>query len=181
MLFFLLKKWIYIWIFIALLVLGVFILPKNLGSAGVELWRTASVFARSDAAVQAATIFLDHPVFGIGFDTYRYAQKQYRFAAGKNWEVSHSGGGTDSSILFVLVTTGVVGLVAYGYLWTQIIRRMYMLYNTDKKSRVLSIIILASICAMFVNSLFINSLFYPYVMFWLWSLLGLVELHYEKR
>ncbi len=182
-LFALLKKRVYLVCFLTLLVLGIFILPKNLHSAGVELWRTASIFARTEAAQQALHIFSDHPILGVGFDSFRYAQKHYNYAAGKNWEVSHSGGGTDNSLLFVLATAGLAGFGSYLYLWSTIILRSYGAYKIGTVmtwDKTLTLVILSSIAALFVNSFFINSLFYTQVIFWLWILLGLVEKEYMR-
>jgi putative inorganic carbon (HCO3(-)) transporter len=177
-LFVLLKKRVYLFCFLTLLLLGIFLLPKNLHSAGVELWRTASIFARTEAAQQALHIFADHPILGVGFDSFRYAQKHYHYAAGNNWEVSHSGGGTDNSLVFVLATAGLVGFISYLYLWSTILMRSYSAYKIGTVmtwDKTLTLVILSSIGALFVNSFFINSLFYTQIIFWIWILLGLVE------
>lgn len=176
--FLLLKKRIYLFCFLTLLLIGILIIPKNLHSEGVELWRTASIFSRTESASQAIKMFTDHPLLGIGFDSYRYAQKAYHFAYGKNWEVSHSGGGTDNSLLFVLATTGMAGLAVYLYFGRVLIGHIYAVYkigNNVSRTKTLSVIILASLVAMVINSFFINRLFYTQILFWMWILLGLIE------
>jgi putative inorganic carbon (hco3(-)) transporter len=162
--------------FIAILILGIVILPKNLHSAGVELWRTASITARSISATQAITILKNYPILGVGFNSYRYAQLHYGFIEKNNWEQSHSGAGTDNSFLFILATTGLIGFSAYLFLWVIIIKNTWKNYKkSEGLTYYISIVILASIASITVNSLFINSLFYPSIMFWMWTLLGLID------
>ncbi len=172
----LLRKRKLIFLLFVVLMFGIVVLPKDLGSAGVELWRTQSIIARSMDAQQAITIFLDNPILGVGFNTYRYAQKEYGFSNHRNWQVSHSDAGTDNSWLFVLVTTGVVGFILYILLWWRIIYMTYRVYKTNKSDsfeKTVAIILLSSIAGLFINAFFINSLFYPMVMLWMWVLIGL--------
>ncbi|MFH1694146.1 MAG: hypothetical protein ABH880_00035, partial [Patescibacteria group bacterium] len=70
----------------------------------------------------------------------------------------HSGAGSDSSLLFVLATTGVFGLAAYLAIFTLALQK-----NTC---------LLACLGALAVNSLFVNSLFYSAIMVFLWVLLA---------
>lgn len=132
----------------------------TLQSEGTNLFRTASLFARLDSSKNAVTIFKDHPIFGVGFNSYRFAQKRYGFID-KNWQFVHSGAGTDNSFLFVLATTGIIGLVAFLYMWIKLVK--------FAKSDVFT----SSLIALFVNSLFVNSLFYTCIIFWIWVLLAL--------
>lgn len=127
-------------------------------SEGTNLLRTASGEARLDSVKNAITIFKDNPVFGVGFNSYRYAQRDYGFLDESKMMV-HSGAGTDNSFLFILATTGIVGFLAFIYLFVSI--------NLIKDP-----LITASILALTVNSLFINSFFFPSIMLWLWILLG---------
>jgi O-antigen ligase len=109
-------------------------------------------------------IIKDNFWLGTGFNTFRYVQKQYGFLNPGEEEV-HSGAGSDSSLLFVFATTGVVGffvyLVALLFPVTEIILR--------KKGDWLMIFTL--IAAFLLESQFINSLFYPQIMFFLFCLL----------
>lgn len=162
----------------SLLTIGIVLIPKNLGSAGVELWRTASISARSKSLQQAIIIINDNPVFGVGFNSYRYIQKKYGFTDEKNWEVTHSGAGTDNSFLFVFATTGILGIFTYLYLWFVILKRNFNIYKKSRdylNDKIFSVVIISSVIGLFVNSLFINSLFYPAIMFWMWTILGLGE------
>ncbi len=90
--------------------------------------------------------------------------------------ISHAAGGVDSSILFLLVTTGVVGLSAYLYL-------LYMANVSDKSKKnttQIQNLYLSSVCALLMHSLFVNSLFYPWVLLWMWILIASMEITYDK-
>jgi O-antigen ligase len=165
----------------AVLVVGIILLPKDRHSAGVELLRTASISARSASAQQAIKIIADHPIAGVGFNTYRYVQKKYGFTAGANWQENHAGAGTDNSWLFVMATTGIFGLGAYIYFWYVLIYnsynfyKYYKRYNLTKFQWMVALVVLSSIAGLFVDALFINSLFFPAILFWIWCLLGILQ------
>lgn len=144
-----------------LFIAGIFLLPKNLGGEGVWLLRTASIEARFASSREALAIFQEYPVFGVGFNAYRYAREQQGFATTNEFGEIHSAAGTDNCFLFVLATTGIVGFVAYSYLWVYIIK--FSQRNP---------LILATIVAIFVHAFFVNSLFYPWIMEWMWILIG---------
>ncbi len=96
----------------------------------------------------------DNLLTGVGFNAFRYAQRDYGFLSIDNFE-KHSGAGSDSSLLFVLATTGIFGLVVYvlGYL---------MLVFLPLRDKVSSIAIAGS---LLIHSQFVNSLFFPQIMF----------------
>lgn len=147
-------------------VITVFLLPRP-GGEGVRLERESTIRFRIVNWQQSLIISKDHPILGVGFNAYRYAQKRYGFLDDKNWQASHAGGGADSSLLFVLATTGILGLLAYLWLWFRIFRGLFTGPN---------LIVLSSVTALLIHSFFVNSLFYPWVMGWMWILLGSTEL-----
>jgi len=179
-------------------IIGIILLPKNLGGEGVKLLRTASLISRSEYLNNAIIIFIDHPVLGVGFNSYRYAQHRYGFIDDISLKTSHAGSGTDNSFLFVLATTGIIGFTVYLYMWFKILKNAY--YNkrhsgerSDSRiskrgwrfwtsqndaslfQKTISVVILASSIGIFVNAFFINSLFYPSIMLWMWVLIGLLD------
>ncbi len=131
----------------------IYLLPRVPDGEGVKLERTNSIQARIDSWATAWKIFTEHPILGVGFNTYRYAQ-------GASLK-SHAGAGSDSSLLFVAATTGLVGFLAY--LWY--IRRLFLL-------RTMNYGLQATLVAVLVHSVFLNSLFYPAVMAWIALLLS---------
>lgn len=147
---------------VSMFAIGLILLPKDLASEGVELLRTASIKARAESVQRALVIFKDYPLFGVGFNAYRYAQEARGTPATNVWGDIHSAAGTDNSFLFVLATTGIIGFSTYLFLWITIIK------NATGNS-----VLIASLVAIFVHALFVNSLFYPHIMEWLWILIGI--------
>lgn len=136
-----------------------FFSPK---SEGTNLLRTTSSFARVAAFQNAFTLFQENPIFGVGFNAYRYAQEKRGFLP-QSAKENHAGAGTDNSFLFVLATTGIVGFGAYVYFWYVILKKTHI-----------NAVIFATVVGLIVNAMFINSLFYPPIMAFLWVELGLV-------
>jgi len=154
-------KKIFAILIVVVFLLATTLLPKAYKTEGTNFFRIASSEARLSSTKQAIEIFGKNPIFGVGFNAYRYAKHRLGFAIG-GWEESHADAGTDNSFLFVLATTGIVGLAAYLFMWFKIL-----------KINIRSKILIASASALFVDSLFINSLFYSFLMFWIWTLVGL--------
>ncbi|HUW21962.1 MAG TPA: O-antigen ligase family protein [Candidatus Bathyarchaeia archaeon] len=155
-----------------ILLLTIVILPRP-GGEGVRLERWASIEARIKNWQQATEIFLDHPLLGVGFNAYRYAARDYGFL-GHDWQENHAGAGSDSSLLLVLATTGLPGLVTYLWLWLGIfnlIRR-----KEKNKPGQFGLFILATLAALGVHSFFLNSLFYAWIMAWYWMMIVILEI-----
>lgn len=151
-------------LFIVAVLLGVLtvsLLPRPPESEGVRLEREESIRARIKNWGESLIVFKDHPILGVGFDTYRYVQRNYGFISQDNWQKSHSGAGADSSLLFVLATTGILGFAAFAYM-------SYKAYSNYKKD----LVVTATLGAVLVGSWFSNVLFYPWIMLWVWILLG---------
>ena len=123
-------------------------LPRP-GGAGVRLERIFSLQQRLDNYQHSFNIIKQNPVFGVGFNTLRFYQ---------NKPLSNAGAGLDSSLLFVLATTGVIGFATF-------INLLKSIYQQ-------SLLIKISLIAILVHSLFQNSLFYSWVMIWFFSLLA---------
>ncbi|MEK7127626.1 MAG: O-antigen ligase family protein [Patescibacteria group bacterium] len=134
------------------MILTLILLPRTFGD-GTKLSRETSTWARIENWQTSLQIFSHSPLFGIGYDSYRYVTKASLS--------SHAGAGADSSILLVLATTGIIGLLAY----LNLLKTIWKL-NTN-------FIFRASFTGIIVASFFNNTLFYPFIMEWLWILLAL--------
>ncbi|MBI2443499.1 MAG: O-antigen ligase family protein [Candidatus Levybacteria bacterium] len=160
-----------------LVCLGVFVLflafTADLKVEGLNPFRTASSVARIESIKIAFGIFEKNPIFGVGFNAYRYAQHRYGFRLDGVWETSHADAGTDNSFLFVLATTGIVGFSAYLYFWYVLLSRTYATIKQEKSG--LPVIVFATLIAVLVSSLFLNTLFYPFILIWIVSLFGVME------
>jgi len=99
----------------------------------------------------------DNLFLGVGFNTFRFAQKEYGLVSYDNY-LSHGASGSDSSLLFVLATTGIFGIMTFlgGF--------VYVFFNTK------SVFFKALFGSLLLESFFINSLFYPQILF-IWIIL----------
>lgn len=128
-----------------LLLIAIPFLPRP-SSEGVKLERTYSIFQKFDDYEKGIIVTLRSPVFGIGFNN---ICKEKEILFNENSYLSHSCSGLDNSILLVLSTTGVVGLIFL----------IHVLSQVKVKS-------LFAVCllAILVHCMFTNTLFYPFIM-----------------
>jgi O-antigen ligase len=150
-----------------LVLLALIIVPKNFKIEGMNPFRTVSTAARADQFQNSLKIFSESPVYGIGFNAYRYAQIKHRFIV-TDVDTTHGGAGVANSFLFLLATTGIIGLGLYLYFWWNVI-----MFLSKKKKKFLNSAMITSLIALFIGSLFENLLFYPSIMIWTFLLLGL--------
>ena len=158
---FMIKRKRLILILLGSILLFVVIFSSKFNVENMNLFREASVKARLGNYSTSFKIIADHPLLGVGFNTYRYAKERYGIQMGWVNAPSHADAGVDNSFLFVLATTGIIGLLAYLFLWGSIMKKA-------------SVLVISSIIALFINALFINSLFFPPLMLWMWFILALL-------
>ncbi|MFZ3301945.1 MAG: O-antigen ligase family protein [Microgenomates group bacterium] len=144
------KKKILLAIFFSLVVM---FLPKNIGE-GTTLTRTASGNNKLLNIEETIKIIRTSPLIGVGYNNICSARQKYLSDINTN---SHSCNGADSSILFLLATTGVIGLILFVSFLIKMPSSQYLVY---------------SLGAVLIHSVFANSLFYPHVMFWIFALVG---------
>lgn len=142
------------------LTLLVALLPKT-ESEGANLSRTSTITYRVNSYKNALDVISNNPVFGVGYNLYRYTQTDRN---------SHGASGTDSSALLVLATTGFAGFFVFLQLIVKILAKAWQ----ERKTQ-LGMSLLASLVAVGVHSVFDNSLFYPWVLGWLIIMLAAVE------
>lgn len=130
----------------------IFLLPKPAGE-GVNLERIYSISSRISNYKETLEIFRKSPVFGVGFNNICLAKKVYFNEENLN---SHSCSGSDSSLLLILATTGIIGFTVFVSTFTRILLTLKKGFYTK--------VFLALLSAVFVHSFFVNSLFYPWVM-----------------
>jgi O-antigen ligase len=152
-----LKKMSLMLIIFAVLIL---LLPRPAGE-GVRLERTQSVFARLQNYKETVEVIDKYPLFGVGFNNLCYVRLRL-FAADPE---SHSCGGSDSSLLFILATTGIIGFLVF-------IKFIYEVVKNAIGSNVYGLVFSSSGVAIIIHSLFTQSLFYPWVMGWMGILLA---------
>lgn len=139
----------------------------------VNIFREASSKARIYNYITAIGIISDKPLFGVGFNTYRYAKSNMGIQSGWTGAPSHADAGVDNSFLFVWATTGIVGFTAYLWFWWKVVQHTLTIYKRNRSSQ--SIVVLSSIAGLFINALFINSLFFPACLLWIYLMIGIQE------
>lgn len=151
---------------VAFLGIGIYMLvPK--GSLDVNrLTRNVSTVARIENWQESIQLIQERPVFGFGFNLLRVRMAQNK-QLDVNGIVSRDAGGVNSSILFVFVTTGMVGGLLY--CWWLIKQGVIFASQHDRMLRVIGI---ASFLSIVGFSFFNQGLFYPWIMLWLFILTG---------
>ena len=158
------KAWLFLLGIVFLSVVTFYLLPRPAGEGG-KIERTYTVYARLKNYQQTLFVAKKHPLLGVGFNTYRYVQRDYGFLSQEDWQISQSGAGADSSFLLVLATTGIFGFLSYLWFWGKALKE-------NKKN----LLVLVSLLIIMIHSFFLNSLFYPQIMAWMWLMVGSAEI-----
>lgn len=121
----------------------------------------------------ALAVIHDHPWVGVGYNLYRYVQVQYNFV---DTAQEHSASGSDSSFLTAWVTTGVIGLSVYLWLFIALIREAWKTWQDRALSaewQGYGLGLTAGLIGLFAHSQFVNSFFYPHIMEAVWILIAM--------
>lgn len=155
---------------LAVSLLGIFVLPRP-GGEGIRLERTSTIFARFENYKEAWETGKGNSLFGVGFNLYAFGRSDLNNCGSLDRvRPCHSASGADSSFLFVFAATGIVGLLAYLYLWLKI-----LLLGWRKRFTASGLVLLLSSVALLIHANFSNSLFYPWVLGWQAIILGIQE------
>lgn len=159
-------KWLWVVSIAVCVTAGIFFFAPKKTQDMNSLFRMTSTNARIGSARNALAIFWQRPILGVGFNAYRYAQYRNHFMLGSPIQEDHGASGADSSLLLVFATSGIIGFCAFLlFLWSHV-----RILKKSKKR-----IGLATFVALFVGSFFVNGLFYPFLLIWLWVVLGITE------
>lgn len=138
------KKNLKIFIFSFLLILSTIFLLPRLEGEGTKLERTSSIFAKAENYREAFSVFKKSPIIGHGYNNLAQVREI-------KIDNSHSNAGFDSSLMTILTTTGLIGLILF------ILGLIKIFCKNDLTTQ--SILI-----AVLIHSLFANSLLYPWVL-----------------
>ena len=123
-------------------------------------------------------VIKDHPVLGVGFNTFRF----YSIKEGINSDLkTHSAGGSDSSLLNVIIMTGLLGFCFFSFLLFHIFSRAQRSSSdpeATKLDRGLSIGFFYGLSSIILHSFFVNSLFFPFLMIFIWSFFALTQVRF---
>jgi len=115
------------------------------------------------------TIFLinQKPLLGQGYNNLSLVKAKAEFI--QNTAV-HSASGSDSSILTILATTGILGLIPYLLIFISIIMTGWQNFKTSSKrlKKGYGLAITLALTTLLIHSNFVNSLLFPEIMTYLW-------------
>lgn len=162
-------------LFGAILFLSLAIIPRLIAFAQLyskfDVGQGTSAGTRVMAWILAMEAIAEHPIIGVGFNTYGY------FKASKGMALMGAASyGSDGGLLFAMVMTGAVGLLIYLAMLTFVIRRSRRIWRDPSVSpehRGIAIGVAAGVVAIMVHSLFVNSMFTTFVMEMMWVTWGL--------
>lgn len=121
---------------------------------------------RLDSWGNALTIFKDHPLLGVGYNTYSSAQLSYGFMTDEN---HHATTGSDSTFLTILATTGIIGVVIYSWLILAI-----LWFSAKNTKNLLSFGFFSGFFGILIHSVFVNSLLYTPLLIFIYTALGII-------
>lgn len=134
-----------------------------------------SAMARVEAWLHALTVFADNPVVGIGFNTYAYVGRAYGWQREGRLNTSLDGG-----LLFIMVVSGVVGLIVYLVLLGVIVQRCRRLWrNPSAPPRVRGFALGTGVgmVVLVLHSITVNSLLMSFMMEVQWLMAAIVVLY----
>lgn len=143
-------------IVLSLLLLLSFQIYIVLVNRSIQLDRNETARLRLSAWQQGLEVFQKNPILGAGFNAYNFALQQYNLGD-KHFLSGKGATSNDSSLLYILSTTGILGLFAY----------LLFLLSLIKTAPQKNPIILVAILGLLAHSLFVNSLFYPFIFIWI--------------
>lgn len=149
-------------LFIAIFLIAIPLLPKA-PSEGTNLLRTYSVNQKFINLNESIYLIKKSPIYGLGFNNLCAAKIKFGLESNPS---SHTCSGLDNSILFILATTGIIGLISFTNLILNIIRTT----KIDMQSTVFT-----SLVAVFIHGMFTNTFFYSFVMGWLAIVIGVTR------
>ncbi len=167
--FFLLRDWKIILLAVFIATLGLVAserAQKRVGEltgtmASIVLQDTAEIDPTAKLRIQNWIKSLDlwekYPVVGIGYNTYRWRAAE----EGVVDENYFSAGGADGTHLTVLVTTGIIGFLAY--MWFLTILFWKPIQRWWKTKNELQLGFAMGFLSLIIHSLFVNSLFFPLI------------------
>ncbi len=128
---------------------------------------------RINSWLSTLKIARDNLFLGVGFNAFKYAQIEYGTIGLLG---SHSDFGSDSTLLTVLVTTGIFGLLAYLWLLGAGFKVCWRAFRRGKSNfeQALGLGMFSGLAGLLIHSQFTNSLLYPHFMELFWLFLALI-------
>ncbi|MCF7830526.1 O-antigen ligase family protein [Candidatus Gracilibacteria bacterium] len=179
--FFLFRDWKIIIFGILIIALGIATnerAQKRVGELGGTL--SAIVLHETDEIDPTASLRLQswqksfelwqkYPLLGIGYNTYRYRASEEGIVD----ENYFSSGGSDSTHLTILVTTGILGFLAFMWFLGKIVWINFHRFLSTRNELFLGFV--AGLVTIFIHAFFVNSLLFPLIFMPLIATAGILE------
>jgi putative inorganic carbon (HCO3(-)) transporter len=187
-------------IMLAIFIIGIGISPRAQQRVG-ELTQSITSIVNTESALtpdptaklriqsweQSIQLIKKRPLLGSGYNTLRTVMHKEGFI--KDPQV-HSGSGSDSSLLTILSTTGILGLIPFIFLYIYSLITAFKNWRknekkTSNKTDSLTTIkgysfgLIGGIFALLVHSIFVNSLLFPQILIYFWICIGINESIYR--
>ncbi|MCX6807190.1 MAG: O-antigen ligase family protein [Patescibacteria group bacterium] len=140
----------------------------------ISLDKSASF--RIESWQNAIKLWEKSPWFGVGYNYLRVAQTKEGMVASED---VHSAGGSDSTWLTVLATTGILGVICWSILFLEILALSWKQFKKHKN--ILGLGLFAGSTALFIDSWFVNSLLFPFILIYWFGIAGIILISTRKR
>ncbi len=121
---------------------------------------------------QTFQLITKRPWLGSGYNTLRSVKVQEGFV--ENTEI-HSASGSDSSILTILATTGIFGLISFLWLYLNVLKQSFRNWRVSTFAPGYGLGFFAGMIGLIGHSFFVNSLLFPHIMIFIWILAGILN------
>lgn len=128
---------------------------------------------------QTINLISQKPLLGHGYNTLSIVKLSSGYI--QNTGI-HSASGSDSSILTIIATTGILGLIPFLIFLLNILLHSFANWKNskDQHSKAISLGTFCSIIVLLIHCNFVNSLFFPQIMIYIWVLLGIFYRHKKE-
>lgn len=132
-----------------------------------EIDATANL--RIESWSKSFELWKKYPAWGIGYNTYRFRAAEEGIVD----ESYFSAGGSDSTFLTILVTTGIIGFFSFSYFYFKLwIVNLKKFFHTKNE---LFLGFVSGISALFIHSFFVNSFLFPHIFLVVLFVAGILE------
>jgi O-antigen ligase len=152
-------------------------LTQSVTSIFTETAQTPDPTAKLRIKSWEQTLYLiqKRPLLGSGYNTLRSVNHREGFVTGTD---IHSASGSDSSLLTILATTGILGFIPFLAIYIIAIRQSFKNWRNKSLNPLykgFSLGLLGAIPALLIHSVFVNSLLFPQILIFFWICLALLE------
>lgn len=164
-------------IFLAVLVSGFLLIQtvqtsKTVGSVHNVVERD-TIYVRISMAKAGLKMFLDAPLFGVGYLQARTTFTPYFEPVGTS-SVPREGFLIHNTFVNILVELGIIGFVPFVLIFVCVIRDAIMLYKDSINSRDIAAVFIAA-CSTFIFAAMANNMYYVFAQVVLFCMAGMVK------